>query len=230
MNTDWLLKAQWAEQVWVQSEDLAACFKDTVKFFLWSHVTSPPRYNVITPAGSWPRHWAGSEVGALTGWGPAGPQPDSAPHPRSLHGNAASARRHHNSPCRHATSPGRYWEGCWRCRTSAASGQVEWRNSAEEKRELTLNNLRSLTSFCAGLYTIFYILYQRYVGGSTWAPFCPGGIGSVSGLMTASPLIITLSCSDGHEANCWSSSAERTPEPMTERIIHTLTRIFWEKS
>lgn len=72
---------------------------------------------------------------------------------------------------------------------------------------------------------IFYILYQQDVVVSTWAPFCPAGTGSVSGRRTASPLIITLSCSDGHEANCWSSSAERTPEPMTERIIHIFTWI-----
>lgn len=110
-----------------------------------------PHHVVITPPGSWPRHRAGSEIGAQTGWGPVGPRPGSAPHLHSLHGNAGSARRRHNSPCRHAMSPGRYWEGCWRCQTSAASGQAEWRNSAEEKRKLFLNNLRSLTSFCASL-------------------------------------------------------------------------------
>ncbi len=90
-------------------------------------------HDVISPPGRWSRRWAGSEFGAGTGSGPAVPRPGSTPRPRSRRGTAASAGRRCSFPCRRVTSPGRSWEGCPTCRTSAASRRAEPRNSAEEE-------------------------------------------------------------------------------------------------
>lgn len=223
--------------VWSSVWGFGILFQRDSGVFLWGHVTQHP---VIIPPGRWSRHWAGSEVGARSGWGPMGPPPGNTPHPRSLHGPAASSRRCCSFPCRHTMWPGWCWEGCRTCRSSAASHPAEPGNSAEEECQLSFKNLRASlkaqvcsrmlkTSLYVSLETSCYVnkevnkAYQQDVAVSTWASCRLTAIGPVSGRMTASPQNITLSCSDGLKAICWSSSAERTPGPMTWRMNHTLT-------
>lgn len=99
-------------------------------FFLYGRVTQHP---IITPQAHQVHHWAGSEVGAQTRWDLSGPQPDSTPHPRLLHGHVTSSRHCCSSLCRHMMSSEQCWEGCQTCRTSAASHPAELRNSEEHK-------------------------------------------------------------------------------------------------
>lgn len=180
----------------------------------------------FTPPGHWCSHWGGCEVWPQTEWGPVGPQPSSMPHPRSLHRTVVSSKSCCSFPCHYATSPGQCREGCWICRTSAASHPADPGNAAVEGNEMSFKNLfyMKLETSCNVNLEINKMWDQQDAAESTWMGCWTVGLGLCC-MMTSSQNI-TLSWSDGHKAICWSSTAETIPGKMTQMMNHKLTWTF----
>lgn len=111
--------------------DFCSCLK--AEIFLTAPDLSP-----ISPPSRCSRHWAGSEVGAGTGWGSAGPRPGSTPRLRWRPRPSEPSGPHSSGPSRRVTW--RVWSrgGCGTSPTSDASFPAERRRSAATEHQACL--------------------------------------------------------------------------------------------